>query len=127
MATTASDTVRNASVAAATALMSGGDIQILTASSAVITTHTLGNPAFAAPVSGVAAANAIGSDTSVAGTAATYRIRSSAGATLVTGDVIAVPAGDPVPTNALGIPSLTIPEGATVNVPSFSYAQIATV
>lgn len=127
MATTASDTVRNASVAAATALMNGGDIQILTAASAVLTTHTLGNPAFAAPVAGVATANAIGSSVAVAGTAASYRIRSSSGATLVTGDVVVDAGTGPVPANALGIPSLTLPAGITVSISAFLYEQVPTV
>lgn len=127
MATTVTDTVRNASVAAATALMNGGDIQILTSGGSVLTTHTLSATAFAAPVAGVALANAIGSSVAVAGTAATYRIRNSSGVTLLTGDVVVVASGDPVPANALGIPTLTIPAGITVSISTYSYTQLATV
>lgn len=125
MPTTIDDTMRNAGVAAQTALLNGGDLQILTAGGAVISTHALSATAFGAPVAGVATANPIASATAVAGVAASYRLRTSTGAARLTGDVVVVAAGEPAPENALGLLTLTLVAGTQINIPSFTYRQPA--
>lgn len=125
--TTIDDTMRNAMLAAGAGLLNGGDLQILTSGGAVISTHALGNPAFAAPVSGVATANAIGSATAAAGTAASYRLRTAGGVSRVTGDVSVIAAGAPAPANSLGLLTLTITAGMVIDIGSFTLSQPATV
>ncbi|MDH2328699.1 hypothetical protein QCN27_17745 [Cereibacter sp. SYSU M97828] len=116
MATYFSSAFLNAALAAAISRLNGGKLRVLTAANAPIGEMVFGTPAFAAPVEGVAMANAMTSGTAAAGNAAKYQAISSAGTVEFEGDVIA---GDEVPENALALLRLDFVGGEELKPISF--------
>lgn len=84
------DITRNASVAGATALWNGGTIEFYntSTSSTIIVTCNLEPVAFGTPSAGVATAAAVDEATATAsGTVNAYRVKTSGGASVCTGNV----------------------------------------
>lgn len=117
MATIFSAAFLNAALAGAIPRLNGGKVRIFTAANVPIGEMGFGTPAFAAPVEGVAVANAMTSGTAAAGNAAKYQAISSTGTVEFEGDVVA---GDEVPENALALLRLDFVGGEELKPISFS-------
>ena len=112
---------RNAKVAAATTLMSGGRIKFLTAGSDVVAELALGTPAFSTPGGGQAALIGPVTDPfTAAGTVASFSIETSAGAVVLTGDVTTTGGGGDIE-----LQDLEYSVGDRLKLDSLVYAQPA--
>lgn len=135
MATRISAAVRSAMVAAVTALIDGGPaaatIQIRSgaqpasvataASGTLLATVTVADPAFAAPVNGVATANAIPASTvSATGSAGWFRVLDSAGVAILDGSItISGGGGD------MTMATVSLVATGTLNITSWTITQPA--
>lgn len=112
---------RNAIVDALTALLNNGFVKFETAANAEVATCGFGATAFAAAASGVAAANAISSDTSATGGTIDHaQLQSSAPANIITATCTATGGG-----GEIELSSLVIGAGDTVAVNSLQLTQPA--
>ncbi len=125
-----SDEAANAEVAALTALLNGGTLRIYAGTKpasvdtalgaqTLLAELPLGNPAFAAPAAGVAAANAITADAAAnaTGTASFYRAFKSNGTSAVCDGTVGTSAAD------LILNSVALQAGASVAVTSWTITQ----
>ena len=91
-----------------------GTLEICNSSDAVLSSHTLSNPAFAPASSGTATANAVISDTSAAaGTASKFFAKDGNGATVFSGTVGTSGEG-------VNLSSVTIGAGDTVSITAWT-------
>jgi hypothetical protein len=94
MTITLTNTVRNAKVAAATALMSGGRLKLLTAGDALVADLGFTSPAFTPPSGGQAALTlALVDPFTGAGTVTKFTVENSVGTLLATGTVTEIGGG----------------------------------
>jgi len=122
---TLSTAARNAACQAIVSLVdagttnANGQLIIMTAGDVAVSTHNLSNPAFGAPVSGVATASAIADDTNAAGgTAALFKFVDRDGTEVFRGTVGTTGA-------ELNLSSTSIPAGGTVQISSFTTTEPA--
>lgn len=121
MAVTLETTARNAACDAVVDLLDGGTIEFQTAGSVEVATLTLGTPAFGAAAAGVAAANAITSDTNATGGTITKAVfKTSGAATLFTVSVTATGGGGDIE-----LSSVVIGAGDTISMSAYSHTQPA--
>jgi len=126
MALTLSTAAKNGSVDGVTALVDGGttnatgDIVIKDASSNILVTIDLQNPAFATAASGSASANGLplSGTVSVAGTAASFDLRDRDNAVVFSGTVTATGGG-----GDMELSNTTLAVNDTVSLNSFNVSQ----
>jgi len=126
MALTLSTAAKNGSVDGVTALVDGGttnatgDIVIKDASSNILVTIDLQNPAFAAAASGSASANGLplSGTVSVAGTAASFDLRDRDNTVVFSGTVTATGGG-----GDMELSNTTLAVNDTVSLNSFNVSQ----
>lgn len=130
MTTRVSDAFRNAEVAAGTALLNGGYIEIRTGSQpATVATAVTGTllgtlplsaTAFGTPTAGVVTANTITGDSSAdaTGTAGYFRAFTSGAVAVIDGSITATGSGGDLQLN-----SVSIVAGGTINVTAWTITQ----
>lgn len=130
MTTRVSDAFRNAEVAAGTALLNGGYIEIRTGSQpATVATAVTGTllgtlplsaTAFGTPTAGVVTANTITGDSSAdaTGTAGYFRAFTSGAVAVIDGSITATGGGGDLQLN-----SVSIVAGGTINVTAWTITQ----
>jgi len=120
MAITLTNIARNAAADAVCATLNGGTIEFQTSAGAEVATVTFGNPAFGAAVNGVATANAIAADESVAGGLTTQFVARTSGGAAVFSGTVGTSGSD------INITSTTLAATERLEVDSFTYTQPAT-
>lgn len=119
MSLTHVNTVRNGLADYVVNQLDGGNLVIMTSGDAEVATLPLATPAFGAAASGTATANTITDDSSATGgTAALFKMETSANAEIFRGTVGTSGAD-------LNMSSLNIGAGDTVSVTSFTYSASA--
>lgn len=112
---------RNAAANGVVDLLDNGTIVFYTSTDQEVATVTFGATAFGAAAVGVATANAIADDTNTtAGTIAKFAIKTSGGATIMTGTCTVTGAGGDIT-----MPGLVFATGDTLSVSAFTYTQPA--
>lgn len=119
MTVTISTAVRNAKVAAATAMMGAGRIKFLTATDAVVADIALADPAFAAPAAGQSfAIGTLVDPFTASGVVTKFAIENSTGGVLATGTVTTVGLGGDIELAATAYGS-----GDRLELTGLSYVQ----